>query len=56
MEFLERNNVRPRILGLTATLLNSDCRLYQVEEQVQLLEATFASKIATSVGDSEVGK
>jgi endoribonuclease Dicer len=38
---------QPRILGLTATLLNSNCKPERVEEEVVTLEATFLSKVAT---------
>jgi len=39
--------LRPRILGLTATLLNSNCKADRVEEEVRSLEKTFLSKVAT---------
>lgn len=39
--------LQPRILGLTATLLNSNCKAERVEEEVRSLEKTFLSKVAT---------
>jgi endoribonuclease Dicer len=39
--------LQPRILGLTATLLNSNCKPSRVEEEVRTLEATFLSRVAT---------
>lgn len=39
--------LQPRILGLTATLLNSNCKPERVEEEVRSLETTFLSKVAT---------
>lgn len=40
----------PRILGLTATLLNGNCKLGKVMEKVQALERTYLSKVATVDG------
>nr|XP_022903592.1 endoribonuclease Dicer-like [Onthophagus taurus]XP_022903593.1 endoribonuclease Dicer-like [Onthophagus taurus] len=37
----------PRVLGLTATLLNGNCTPGQVERSVAELEVTFHSKVAT---------
>lgn len=39
--------LQPRILGLTATLLNSNCKAGHVDEEVCSLEKTFLSKVAT---------
>jgi len=39
--------LQPRILGLTATLLNSNCKADRVEDEVRSLENTFLSKVAT---------
>ncbi|PNF18314.1 hypothetical protein B7P43_G14501 [Cryptotermes secundus] len=39
--------LQPRILGLTATLLNSNCKPERVDEEVRSLETTFLSKVAT---------
>lgn len=39
--------LQPRILGLTATLLNSNCKADRVEDEVCSLEKTFLSKVAT---------
>ncbi|GLV38051.1 Dicer-2 [Carabus blaptoides fortunei] len=38
---------QPRVLGLTATLLNGNCAPLKVEEVVRSLETTFQSKVAT---------
>ncbi|XP_045465316.1 endoribonuclease Dicer [Harmonia axyridis] len=40
----------PRVLGLTATLLNRNCKTHKVMEEVRELEKTFNSKIATVEG------
>ncbi|XP_044756151.1 endoribonuclease Dicer [Coccinella septempunctata] len=40
----------PKILGLTATLLNGNCKPHKVMEEVRSLEVTFKSKIATVDG------
>lgn len=39
--------LQPRILGLTATLLNSNCKADRVDDEVSSLEKTFLSKVAT---------
>jgi len=39
--------LQPRILGLTATLLNSNCKAHRVMDEVSSLEKTFLSKVAT---------
>ncbi|KPJ19859.1 Endoribonuclease dcr-1 [Papilio machaon] len=38
---------QPRVVGLTATLLNSNVTLYKVEESLRQLETTFHATIAT---------
>ncbi|XP_067000048.2 endoribonuclease Dcr-2 [Anabrus simplex] len=38
---------QPRVLGMTATILNSDCKPEEVKEQVEKLERTYRSKIST---------
>jgi len=38
---------QPRILGLTATLLNGNCKSQRVVDEVRALEKTFLSKVAT---------
>lgn len=38
---------QPRVLGLTATLLNGNCSPVKVQEVVRSLETTFQSKVAT---------
>lgn len=40
----------PRVLGLTATLLNGNCKPYKVMQEVQTLEVTYHSKVATVDG------
>jgi endoribonuclease Dicer len=46
----------PRILGLTATLLNGNCKLGKVMDEVRALETTYHSKVATVDGlDAVVG-
>ncbi|XP_069680713.1 endoribonuclease Dicer isoform X2 [Periplaneta americana] len=47
-------DLQPRVLGLTATLLNSNCKPARVVEEVQNLETTFLSKVATSENMSVV--
>jgi endoribonuclease Dicer len=39
--------LRPRVLGLTANLLNGNCKPERVDEEVRTLETTFLSKVAT---------
>lgn len=38
---------KPRVLGLTATLLNGNCKPARVMELVEDLEVTYHSKVAT---------
>lgn len=40
-------NNPPRVLGLTATLLNSNCKPHNVMNEVNNLEVTYQSKVAT---------
>ncbi|CAH2084703.1 unnamed protein product [Euphydryas editha] len=47
-------NKQPRILGLTATLLNSNVKLHKVEETLRDLETTFQATIATANDMGEV--
>lgn len=44
----------PRVLGLTATLLNGNCKPSRVMEEVKELEVTYHSKVATVDGLSDV--
>lgn len=44
----------PRVLGLTATLLNKNCSAHKVLEEVETLETTFHGQVATVDGLSEV--
>lgn len=37
----------PRVLGLTATLLNKNCKPHQVVNEVRELETTYHSTVAT---------
>lgn len=39
---------QPRVLGLTATLLNGNCKPDDVENEVQKLEVTYHSKVAAA--------
>ncbi|EEZ99277.1 dicer-2 isoform X1 [Tribolium castaneum] len=41
---------KPRVLGLTATLLNGNCKLSKVMDEIRSLEVTFHSKVATVEG------
>lgn len=45
--FGELQNEQPRVMGLTATLLNKNCNPQQAMNEVQSLETTFHSKVAT---------
>lgn len=38
---------QPRFLGLTATLLNGNCKVTQIDTKVENLEITCHSKVAT---------
>ncbi|XP_071454543.1 endoribonuclease Dicer [Hetaerina americana] len=38
---------QPRVLGLSATLLNSNCKARNVRKEIETLEITFQSKVAT---------
>uniref|UniRef100_A0A1B6DNE2 Uncharacterized protein n=1 Tax=Clastoptera arizonana TaxID=38151 RepID=A0A1B6DNE2_9HEMI len=44
----------PRILGLTATLLNGNIKVENLEEEIHKLEITLQSKIATATNESLV--
>lgn len=41
---------QPKVLGLTATLLNGNCKLGRVMDEVSSLETTYHSKVATVEG------
>ncbi|KAF2900394.1 hypothetical protein ILUMI_05788 [Ignelater luminosus] len=45
--FGELQDEQPRVMGLTATLLNKNCSPHQAMNEVQSLETTFHSKVAT---------
>ncbi|XP_066254152.1 endoribonuclease Dcr-2 [Euwallacea similis] len=45
---------KPRILGLTATLLNGNCKPQNVLNEVRNLEITYHSKVATVEGLAQV--
>lgn len=38
---------KPRVLGLTASILNKNVKIYKVDEELKALETTFHSNIAT---------
>lgn len=44
----------PRVLGLTATLLNKNCEAHKVLQEVEALETTFHGQVATVDGLSEI--
>nr|XP_023020794.1 endoribonuclease Dicer-like [Leptinotarsa decemlineata] len=50
MKFFENLTDPPRVIGLTATLLNGSCKPHKVVEKVLALETTFHSKVATVDG------
>lgn len=45
---------QPRVLGLTATLLNGNIEANQIGSQVKELEKTFFAKVSTSVNEEMV--
>ncbi|KAL1131765.1 hypothetical protein AAG570_011378 [Ranatra chinensis] len=45
---------QPHILGLTATLLNSNCKSDKVESEIHSLEVTLQSKIVSAVNEDMV--
>ncbi|XP_032516970.2 endoribonuclease Dicer isoform X1 [Danaus plexippus] len=47
-------NEQPRVLGLTATLLNSNVKLNKIQETIRHLETTFQASIATADDMGEV--
>ncbi|GJQ77072.1 Dcr-2 [Trypoxylus dichotomus] len=47
MKSFQHVEQKPRVLGLTATLLNGNCAPLRVKEMVQNLEVTYHSKVAT---------
>lgn len=47
MKTFQHVNEKPRVLGLTATLLNGNCRPHEVMKMVEKLETTYHSKVAT---------
>lgn len=51
---LEHVKEQPRILGLTATLLNGNCKPGRVLEEVEKLETTYHSQVATIDGLTKV--
>ncbi|XP_046388881.1 endoribonuclease Dicer-like isoform X2 [Ischnura elegans] len=42
-----RKEDQPRVLGLSATLLNSNCKAKNVKSEIQNLETTFLGRVAT---------
>ncbi|XP_076391381.1 endoribonuclease Dcr-2 isoform X2 [Megachile rotundata] len=49
MQFFERcsNNEQPKVLALSASLLNSNVKLSKVDSMIKSLEITFQAKVAT---------
>lgn len=47
MRSFQTLNQPPRVLGLTATLLNANCKPSKVMDEVSTLEVTYQSKVAT---------
>ncbi|XP_012287234.1 endoribonuclease Dicer [Orussus abietinus] len=47
MQLFETCAEHPRVLALSATLLNANIKLHKVEETIRSLEVTFHAKIAT---------
>lgn len=47
MRSFQKLNKPPRVLGLTATLLNANCKPQNVMSEVCNLEVTYQSKVAT---------
>nr|XP_018899828.1 PREDICTED: endoribonuclease Dicer [Bemisia tabaci]XP_018899829.1 PREDICTED: endoribonuclease Dicer [Bemisia tabaci]XP_018899830.1 PREDICTED: endoribonuclease Dicer [Bemisia tabaci] len=45
---------QPRVLGLTATLLNGSCKPENVDEEITHLERTLQSKIVSFIDDDQV--
>lgn len=52
-QFCEKSK-QPRVLGLTATLINSNCKADTLDNEIKDLETTFLSKVATSVNEQMV--
>ncbi|KAJ8969648.1 hypothetical protein NQ314_001650 [Rhamnusium bicolor] len=50
MKTFENVTDPPRVLGLTATLLNGNCKPHKVMQEVTSLETTYHSKVATVDG------
>jgi len=50
MDLIRRNpvNSQPRILGMSATLLNNEMKLHEVDSAIRQLEATLNAKAITS--------
>ncbi|KAK9511555.1 hypothetical protein O3M35_000188 [Rhynocoris fuscipes] len=47
---------RPRILGLTATLLNANCKIDKIETEIKTLEYNLNSKVITASDEEMVKK
>lgn len=45
---------QPRVLGLTATLINKNIPVMKVEGEIKVLETTYLSQIATAENESMV--
>lgn len=48
MKFFQDVIEQPRVVGLTATLLNKNCTKPKVMEEVKKLEVTYHSRVATA--------
>lgn len=53
---LPSGNEGPRVLGLSATILNSNIKKDQIKNQLSDLELTFRSKIITSAKTEDIKK
>ncbi|XP_046981769.1 endoribonuclease Dicer-like isoform X1 [Schistocerca americana] len=54
MDALITKEATPRVLGLTGTLLNCNCKPSEVPRLLKELETTFRSKIATILNSEEI--
>lgn len=48
MKFFQNVVDQPRVVGLTATLLNKNCIIQNVMSEIKELEVTYQSRIATA--------
>lgn len=47
MKFVQDLTIPPRVVGLTATLLNKNCKINKIIEEIKKLEVTYSSSVAT---------